>query len=37
MPATGTRRENGATSPGEWRAMSQVQIPEPSTVPIAIV
>ena len=37
MPTTGTSIENGATVPAGWRASSQVQMPEPTTVPMSTV
>ncbi|GAB3701506.1 hypothetical protein GCM10028815_08580 [Mariniluteicoccus flavus] len=37
MPTTGTSIENGATTPAGWRAISQVQMPEPTMVPSTMV
>ena len=37
VPTTGTSIENGATTPAGCRASSQVQMPEPRTVPITTV
>ncbi len=36
-PTTGTSIENGATTPAGCRAMSQVQTPEPASVPTSTV
>jgi hypothetical protein len=32
MPTTGTSSEYGATTPAGWRRISNVQIPDPTTV-----